>query len=131
MSRTSGAPDLNMDATQLYLEETITDQRVGTLRRLTPITAEGTPDGSRPVLFQGQTQLMTQMGPLPLDFNISASSLDEAVTKFGSSAEQALEKTLRDIEEMRRESASSLIIPGSGAPGGNPLGGGRGGKLLR
>jgi len=136
MSRTSGMPDLGMDANTLYLEETFTDQQVGTLRRLTPVTAAGQPDGSRPTLFQGQTQLMTQVGPLPLDFNIEAGSLDEAVARFGSSAQQALEKTLRDLEEMRRESASSLIIPGGGGPaggplGGGPLGGGRGGKILR
>ena len=36
-----------MDPTQIYREETFTDRRVGTIRRLTPVTADGATDAPR------------------------------------------------------------------------------------
>ena len=36
--------------------------------RLQPVTADGQPDAGRPVLFVGQTQILTPMGALPLNF---------------------------------------------------------------
>ena len=39
-----------MDAATLYREDTITDRKVGTLRVLTPIKTDGTPDAARPVI---------------------------------------------------------------------------------
>jgi len=123
--------DLGMDASALYLEEVYTDRRVGTLQRLTPVLADGQPDPARAVLYVGQTQLMTRMGPLPLSFEIDAQSLGEAAARFGEAAELALQDTMRRMEDMRREAASSLIVPeGGGLPGGLPGGlGGAGGKI--
>src|ERR1700704_3539365 len=51
-----------MDATQIYREDTFTDRKVGTIRRLTPVAADGTEDSARPVIFVGQAQVMTPMG---------------------------------------------------------------------
>lgn len=121
--------ELAMETNDLYQEEIFTDRRVGTLQRLTPVDATGRPDPSRPVLFVGQTQLMSRMGALPLSFEIPAASLEEAVAKFGEAANQALEETMQKVEEMRREQASSIIVPdaggfgGGGAPPGMPGGG--------
>jgi hypothetical protein len=56
-----------------------TDRRVGTIQRLAPVTPDGQPDPSRPVLYVGQAQVMTPAGALPLSFEIPASSLAEAV----------------------------------------------------
>lgn len=128
MSDEQNGMDLSMDASALYLEEVYTDRRVGTLQRLTPVLADGQPDPARTVLYVGQTQLMTRMGPLPLSFEIEAQSLGEAAGKFGEAAEVALQDTMQRMEEMRREAASSLIVPeAGGVPGG--LGGGVGGGL--
>jgi hypothetical protein len=89
------------------------------------VKKDGTPDPSRPVLYLGQTQVLTPAGALPLSFEVEAASLDEAVAKFGKHAQQALNDTLRRLEELRREQASSLIVPGgAGMPGSR---GGRGG----
>ena len=92
----------------------------------------GRPDAARPVLYIGQTQLMSRMGALPLSFDIPATSLEEAVAKFGEAANVALAETMQKVEEMRREQASSIIVPeaggfGGGAPGmpGGVPGGGR------
>lgn len=110
----------SMDATQVYLEETFTDRRVGTIRRLTPVTADGSPDATRPVLFVGQAQVMTPMGAVPISFDLDAPSLDLAIGKFGPAAEEAVQQTMRELQEMRREQASSLVIPGAGGAIPNP-----------
>jgi hypothetical protein len=53
--------------------------------------------------------------------------LGDAVAKFGAAAERALQETMQKLEEMRREQASSLIVPdagsGLGGLGGSGLGG--------
>ena len=116
--------DIGMDAGNLYREEAFTDRRVGTLQQLLPITADGQPDATRPVLFVGQTQVLTPAGALPLSFEIEAGTLAEAVERFGDHARQALAETMQRLEAMRRDAASSIIVPGSCAPG-TPAGGGR------
>ncbi|HEY5566162.1 MAG TPA: hypothetical protein VIM81_02825 [Gammaproteobacteria bacterium] len=110
--------DIGMDSTALYREETFTDRRVGTLQRLTPVDRNGNPDPSRPILYVGQTQVLTPAGALPLSFEVAAKSLEEAVQNFGAHAEQALTNTMKRLEELRREAASSIIVPGSAPPGG-------------
>jgi len=127
MADATGAPNIEMDAADLYIEENFTDRRVGSLQRLSPITATGEPDASRPVLWIGQTQVLTPAGALPLSFEIEAASLADAVARFGDHARHALNDTMKRLEEMRREQASSLIVPGAGGgPGGAP---GQGGKI--
>jgi hypothetical protein len=118
--------DPSMDRDGLYREEMFTDRRVGTLQRLTPVSADGEPDPSRGVLFLGQTQVLTPAGALPINFEIEAATLGEAIDKFGDGARAAIEDTMRRIEEMRRDAASSIIVPdaGGGAPGGGMPGGG-------
>jgi hypothetical protein len=118
MADDPASANIEMDAASLYHEETITDRRVGSLQRLTPVTRSGAADASRQVLYVGQTQVLTPAGALPLTFEIEASSLEDAVAKFGEHARQALKSTMQRLEEMRREAASSLIVPGSSAPGG-------------
>jgi hypothetical protein len=109
-SSTDGRP-ATMDSTQIYREETFTDRKVGTIRRLTPVTADGSTDSARPVLFVGQAQVMTPMGAVPISFELDADSLNAAIEKFGAAAEQAVHQTMRELQEIRREQASSLVIP--------------------
>jgi hypothetical protein len=124
--------ELKMDAGQLYREEIFTDHKVGTIRQLIPVKADGSPDPSRTVTFTGQTQILTAGGALPLSFEIAAATLAEAVDKFGPTAKVALEDMLRELQALRREAASQLVIPEPGAasailgPGGLPE---RGGKI--
>ncbi len=117
MSPANEGRQATMDATQVYREETFTDRKVGTIRRLTPVTADGSADASRPVIFVGQAQVMTPMGAVPISFELDAATLDAAVEKFGATAEQAVQQTMRELQEMRREQASSLVIPDAGGAG--------------
>jgi hypothetical protein len=120
-----------MDPGSLYREEIITDRKVGTLRVMTPLTIEGATDAARPVIYMGEAQIMTNAGPLPISFEIEAGTLREAVDKFGSAAKDAIERTVRDLQELRRQAASSIVVPqgGMGALGGGLGGGGLGGGL--
>ena len=67
MNPTENTPEIKMDATALTREEVYTDGRIGTVRKLTPVTADGDVDASRPVQFVGPTQIMTpRTSPAPL-----------------------------------------------------------------
>jgi hypothetical protein len=114
MSTAADGRQATMDSTQIYREETFTDRKVGTIRRLSPVTADGSADATRPVLFVGQAQVMTPMGAVPISFELEAQSMDVAIEKFGAAAEQAVHQTMRELQEMRREQASSLVIPDAG-----------------
>jgi hypothetical protein len=125
-------PELKMDPTSLYREETFTDRRIGTIRILTPVKMDGAIDASRKVLYLGEAQLLTPAGVLPLAFDVDANSLADAVEKFAAAAKASVERTVRELQELRREAASSIIVPdrmpGGGLPG---PGGSRGGGLIQ
>jgi hypothetical protein len=122
-----------MDAAALYREEIVTDRKVGTIRMMTPITADGRPDGKRPLLFIGEAQMLTSMGPLPISFDIDASTLAEAVAGYGAAAKDGFERAVRELQDMRRQQASSIVLPPPGAAGafsgGGGFGAGGGGKI--
>ncbi len=119
----AGEPTL--DPATLYREEIYTDRKAGTLRILVPVTRDGTPDPSRPTVYSGEAQLLTNMGPLPISFDIDASSLADAVAKYAEAAKVGVERALRELMELRRQASSSIVIPPTGAlPPTGPLGGG-------
>src|SRR3954466_11993581 len=119
--------DIKVDPKALFLEEVFTDRRVGTIRRLTPVTKDGVRDQARPVLYVGETQVLTPAGALPIGFDIGAGSLEEAAEKFGQLAKEAIERTVKELQEMRRQAASQIVVPQGPLP---PLGGaGGGGKI--
>ena len=111
-----------MDASALYREEIFTDRKVGTIRVLTPVQANGTPDLARKVLFAGEAQLLTTAGALPLSFEIDARSLEEAVSKYADAAREAFERALEELQELRRQASSSIIVPDRGMGGLGPGG---------
>ena len=116
-------PDMNPQ--ELWLEEVFTDRRVGTIRRLTPVDGSGARDPGREILFIGETQVMSQMGALPINFALEAKSLGEAATMFGPAAKAGIERTVKELQELRRQQASSIVVAQGGMP---PMGMG-GGKI--
>lgn len=131
MSTGEDLSDLRLDAVSLYREEVFTDRRVGSIHKLTPVKSDGSDDLSRKVLFEGQTTLLTPAGPLPLRFEIEADRLSDALDRFGGAAEAALERTLKEAEELRRQARSSLIVPGQGGLGLGEVRGPGGGRISR
>jgi hypothetical protein len=130
---TSEKNEISMNAQEMYREETYTDNAVGTIRRLTPVNANGEPDNTRMPHYIGSTQVMTNAGPLPLSFEIEASSFAAAIAGFGAGAKAAFERTMEELREMQRQQASSIVVPGAagggGFAGGRP--GGMGGSKIR
>jgi hypothetical protein len=124
MAEDSLKTEIKMDPRSLYREEVFTDRRIGTIQRLTPVDSDGQPIGGGTVLYMGQTQLMTPAGALPLSFELQADSLGQAAEKFADGANAAMEEAVKRLEELRREQASSIIVPGAGGAGGGVPGGG-------
>lgn len=125
--------DPSMDPAALYLEEVFTDRRIGTIRRLTPVKPDATTDVARPVIYVGETQVMTQVGTLPIAFEIPASTLQDAAKQFGELAKEAIERTMKELQDLRRQAASSIVVPQGGLPPAGGMGGiggaGGGGKI--
>jgi hypothetical protein len=127
MAAQNDLPEIELDAKSLYREDVFTDRRAGSIRRLTPVTIDGATDASRPVLFSGQTQLLTPAGVLPLGFEIEAQTLEEALKKFPEGVKVALEQAIDEARELRREAASRIVVPEVGGgigPGAGPAAGG-------
>ena len=129
----SRAGDAQMDAASLYREEVYTDRAAGTLRVLVPVKTDGSPDGTRPTLYLGEAQILTNMGPLPISFEIEANTLAEAVENYGEAAKVGVERAVRELQELRRQASSSIVLPGAGTAaglaGGLPPGGLGSGKI--
>ena len=120
--------DATMDAAALYREEIYTDRKVGTLRVLMPVKRDGAPDSARKTVYSGEAQILTNAGPLPINFEIDAGSLEEAAQKFAGAAKEAIERTMKELQELRRQAASSIVVPQGGMgglPGGGMPGGGK------
>jgi hypothetical protein len=128
MATPTDLPDVELDSQGLYREDVFTDRRAGSIRRLTPVTVDGAVDAARPVLFSGQTQLLTPAGVLPLGFEIEARTLEEAIRKFPEGVKVALEQAIDEARELRREAASRIVVPEVGGgigPGAGPAAGGK------
>ena len=127
MSTPLDPSQLRMDPASLYREDVYTDRRIGTIRVLTPVTSMGSTDSSRAVLYIGETQVMTPAGALPIGFEIVAGSFEEAAEKFGQLAKETIERTVKELQELRRQAASQIVVPQGPLP---PMGGaGGGGKI--
>src|SRR5579863_5300939 len=85
---------LELDADNLYQEEIFTDQKIGTIRRLTPVKRDGSADGA------------------------------SAVQQFSATANKAIQETMEQLRELRRQAASSIVVPDMGKGGMGGLGGG-------
>ena len=105
--------DLRLDQSNLFREETFTDLRIGSIRQLTPITVDGARDLGRPMMFIGQTQLMSQMGPLPVQAPIEAQNLADAIAAFPEAIKIAIEAMVEEAKELQRQEMSRIVLPGA------------------
>ena len=104
--------EINMDASALTREEVYTDSKIGSIRKMTPVTLQGDVDSSRDVQYVGSTQIMTPGGALPLSFVIEADTLEAAVKGFGAAASVAVENAMEELKEMQRQQANKIVVPG-------------------
>jgi len=120
----SDQTDNAMDPNSLYREENFTDQKLGAIRRLIPVNFDGSDDKDREVMFFGSAQVMTPMGALPLNFALEGSTIGAAAEDFAGKAAIAVEEAAKELENMRREQASQIVVPGQGGGMGGPGQGG-------
>ena len=111
MSDSIRLDDLKVEAGNLYREEVFSDLRVATIRRLTPVKADGSPDESRPMMFSAETQILTPQGLVPVHAPVEAATLTEAIEKFPTAIQAGLDRMIEEAREIRRQSASRIVSP--------------------
>lgn len=105
--------DLKVDQKNLYREEVITDMKFATIRQLIPVLPDGQRDDRRNILFFGHTQIVTPGGALPLQFEIDAKSLKQAMDLFPEAVKKAFEELVEEMKEAQRRSESRIVVPGT------------------
>ena len=120
MSEQNPIEDIQFNGDNIYREETFTDLEVGTIRKLTPIKADGSEDPDRKASFSATTNIMTPSGALPLNGEIEAETLEEAITGFSAAVNKALQKLQEDMMKMQQEQANKIVTPDE-LRGGNDL----------
>ena len=121
--------EISADLDNLHREDVFSDMRLATIRRLQPIKRDGSHDPSRPTTYIAETTIVSQLGPIPVQSPIEADSLQDAFSKFPEAIKAAVERLSERAQEMRREEASRIVVPGTMPPdlgGGRPGGGGGG-----
>ena len=111
-------PEINIDADNMYREESFSDLKVGSIRRLVPVTAEGEDDPNRDTRYEGSASLMTPAGSLPLSFELEADNLAGAIAQFADAVNAAAERAVEELKEMQRQQGQKIQMPGQGGDGG-------------
>jgi len=105
--------EIKLDESNLYQEEVFTDLRVGSIKQLTPVTKDGNRDLARPMVFVGETQLMSQVGPVPVQTRIEAENLQAAIDRFPAAIQTAVEAMIDEVKEHQRKEMSRIVVPGA------------------
>lgn len=116
---------LRFNTDDLYRIDTFTDQRSGSIRRMTPVDADGNDDPSRSVRYIGEASAMTPAGTIPLSFELEGASLSKAAEGFAEGAQGAFQETLEELKRMQREQQQSIMVPGQDSKIEVPGGGGK------
>lgn len=101
--------EFKIDRGELYLEETFTDLKGGSVTRFTPVKPDGSPDKERRTIFLGQTSIYTPNGPVPLHNPIQAKDLPQALKRFPEAMQEALERLVEEARSMRKEEPPPII----------------------
>jgi hypothetical protein len=105
--------DFTVDKANLYREESFTDLKVASIRRLTPIKPDGSEDKTRKTLYAGQTNLLTPEGAVPIKNAIQAKELQQAIKKFPEAMQEALDRMVEEMEKRnKKEVGPRIIVPG-------------------
>ena len=104
--------DFSVERTNLYREEYFTDLKIASIRRLTPVKPDGSPDKTRKTLFVGHTNLITPSGPLPIQNVIQAKELQQAIKKFPEAMQSAMERLIEEAKKQKQKEDSRIIVPG-------------------
>ncbi len=112
MAEEQSLENISIDNENLWKEETFTDLKVGSIRVLTPIKIDGSPDESRQPTYSATTNIMTPGGALPISGEIDASNLEEACANFNDAINAAIKQLQEDMIRMQQEQANRIVTPG-------------------
>jgi hypothetical protein len=108
-----------VDKNALYHEEAFTDLKSATVRRLTPVKIDGTVDKTRRTVFIGHADLVTPQGPVPIEAELSADTLEKAFDALPSAMGKAAEEIrvsynqmLEQQQDEQQHARSSKVIKG-------------------
>lgn len=108
-----------MDRSKLYREETYSDLKTGTIKRLIPVKPDGSEDKSRKQVFVGHTNLISPNGPVPIQAIIQAKELQQALKKFPEAMQDAMDRLLDEVKKYQEKNQpriekpeSRIILPG-------------------
>ncbi len=108
--------NFTLDRENLYREQSYTDLKAGSIRRLLPVKPDGSPDDARTEIYVGTTQLMTNEGPLPVQARLMANTFQEALAVFPETMRRATLEMIEQFEKlqkkMKAEADSRIIVPG-------------------
>ena len=105
--------ELKIDRSNLFKEETYTDLKVGIVKCMTPVKADGTVDKTRKSVFVGQTSLMTPNGPLPIQAVIQAKELQQAIKKLPETMQASIERLAEEARKYQEQENANIEKPDS------------------
>jgi len=128
---TSRLQNTQPDLANLYREEAYTDLKVAQIRVLRPVLPTGADDPARTPQFFASTTVMTEMGALPVEGPVDATTLEEAFNKFPDAVQTALDRMIRRAQEMQLEESKRIVVPRGPSPlGGRKPSGGKGDLII-
>lgn len=77
------------DKTNLWRIEIVSDTMTGDIRVLTPITVGNVRDTARPTRYLSNVNVMFQGRVVPVNFEIEAGNLEEAIDRFKEQGDRA------------------------------------------
>jgi hypothetical protein len=111
--------DFTVDKNNLYREDSVTDMKIASIKRLIPVNLDGSEDTSRTHIFYGHTQLMSPQGPVPIQAALVANNVEEAIDAFPDAMKQAFDEMVAKVQQVQAEQEkapgqndSRIIMPG-------------------
>jgi hypothetical protein len=89
-----------VDRTHLYREEAYTDLKSASVRKLIPVHPNGEVDDNRRPLFFGHAELISPQGPIPVQTELWAETLEGAFEALPAAMQKAAEEVRRDYDQM-------------------------------
>jgi len=105
--------EFTMDRSNLYLEESFTDLKAGTVKRLKPVRPDGSQDKTRKTVFVGHTSILTPNGQIPIQNVIAAKELQQAIKKFPEAMQAAMEQLMEEVKKYQEQEQSQIQKPDS------------------
>ncbi len=104
-----------VDKNNLYKEETYTDLKSASIRKLIPVKVDGSEDPARKTVFIGHADLISPRGPIPIEANLMADSLESALAALPPAMDKAAVEMRDEYNKMmqQQQEQSSKVIKSS------------------